>query len=240
MIGAILAGGRAFPGSGPFAIAGLYGVSGTIAALLGRFALGHSPAWTAMTLAGPGLAIASLYAGLHPLVFAVAALAAIGVFSGALGESRAPLYLTSGRAGRCIALLARRAGARRVADLGAGTGAATVAFARGAPEARIVAVELSPLLALVARVRTLRARERVEVRRGDIFAMDLRGFDLVYAFLSPAPMARLIAKARAEMRPGTLLVSNGFWADGAADARILKLRDRRGTEIFVYRLPGGR
>ena len=239
IVTAILAGGRAFPGSGPLAIAGLYVSAGAFAALVGRFVLGHTPGWTMMTLAGPGIALASLYAGLDPVFFALAALAAVGIFSGALGQSRAPLYLTGVRAGRCVAAIARRHGVRRIADLGAGTGAATLALARGVPGADIVAMEASPLLALVTGLRSFAHGKRVRVRRGDLFAMDLGSFDLVYAFLSPAPMSRLIAKARREMRPGALLVSNTFWADEGAGARVLKLRDRRGTEIYVYRVPSG-
>src|SRR6185369_7474605 len=97
----------------------------------------------------------------------------------------------------------------RACDLGAGLGGPLTGLARMRPDALITGVEASLLPWLVCRLRCLRRRNARAVL-GDLFAHDLMGYDLVYAFLSPAPMPRLWELARAGMRPGSLLVSNTF------------------------------
>ncbi len=245
IIAAIMVGGRIVPGSGLAGLASFYVIAGLAAAAIGYAALGFSRVWIAATLAGPGLALASLGLGFNPAFYAVLMLMALGIFAGALGPSRAPLFLTSRRAALCVARLARRAGASQLADLGAGTGIASFSLARALPQCRVVAVEASPMLWLMLRVRAFalglssarghRSPGRVQVVGGDLFKLDLARFDLVYAFLSPAAMEPLVKKARREMRQGTLLVSNSFWSPDAPGARMIRLRDARRTELFVYR-----
>ena len=59
-------------------------------------------------------------------------------------------------------------------------------------------------------------------------------FDVVYCFLSPAPMARLFAKAAAEMKPGSLFVSNSFAVPGQSPGRIVEVDDRRRTKLLIW------
>ena len=44
----------------------------------------------------------------------------------------------------------------------------------------------------------------------DLFHCKLAQYDVVFAYLSPAPMKRLWRKARAEMRRGTVFISSTF------------------------------
>ena len=79
---------------------------------------------------------------------------------------------------------------------------------------------------------------RGRISRQDIWAADIAGEDIVYAFLSPEPMPALYQKARREMKPGSLLVSNSFAvADVAAD-EVWELPDRRNTRLFLYEIRG--
>ena len=73
------------------------------------------------------------------------------------------------------------------------------------------------------------------VRRDDFWPEPLASYDFVYAFLSPAPMPRLWEKARAEMAPGALLVSNSFKVPGASILQEVRVGDRRGTRLHCYR-----
>jgi len=240
----IMFGGRMFPGTGLAGLALCYFIAAFAAAAIGTSVLQLSRIWVCVTLAGPGLGLCSIALGLNSLVYAGLMLLALGVFSGALGPSRAPLFLTNRRTALCLARIARCAGASRVADLGAGTGIASFALARALPAGHVVAVEASPVLWLGLRLRAS-ARHlfsggltlgTVRAVGGDLFKLDLAGFDLVYAFLSPAAMEPLVAKARREMRPGTLLVSNSFWSPTAPGARMIRLRDARHTKLFVYHI----
>jgi len=51
---------------------------------------------------------------------------------------------------------------------------------------------------------------------GNYLALDLAQADVVYAYLSPLPMSELWRKVRAEMRSGTLFISNTFAVPGIA------------------------
>jgi len=71
-------------------------------------------------------------------------------------------------------------------------------------------IEHAPLTWLWARLMGLGLKNLAIRRRRLLAALDLGDFDLVYAFLSPAPMPRLWAKAGAECRTDATLVSQQF------------------------------
>lgn len=125
-----------------------------------------------------------------------------------------PLYLSSDAVPEALGewIAERRPAA--VIDLGAGIGSAVLPVARRFPEVRFVGVENAPLPWLVGWLRT-RGAANIEWRWGSLWRQPLAGFDLVYAFLSPAPMTALWEKACREMRPGSLLISNSFPIPGA-------------------------
>jgi len=52
-------------------------------------------------------------------------------------------------------------------------------------------------------------------------------FLVVYCFLSPVPMPPLFDKARREMRPGSLLISNSFQITGHPADEIVSVDDLR-------------
>jgi hypothetical protein len=79
---------------------------------------------------------------------------------------------------------------------------------------------------------------RGKILRQDIWSTDLGREDLVYAFLSTEPMAALYQKAKAEMKPGSLLVSNSFPAPDVEPDEVWELPDRRRTKLFLYEMKG--
>ncbi len=120
-----------------------------------------------------------------------------------------------------------------VLDAGCGLGHALHAIRRAWPQARVEGVEWSWPLALVARLRCPWAR----VRRGDMWGASWRDAALVYVFQRPESMARVWAKACAEMAPGSWLVSLEFivpdrppdLSHGAAGGRV----------VHAWRVPEG-
>ncbi len=157
------------------------------------------------------------------------------VYGGGMA-TRVPLYLSNKAAARELAGLLPSSPGVRACDLGAGLGGPALALARQRPDASITGIEASPLPWLVCRLRAL-SRRNLRMGFGDLFRHPLVEYDLVYAFLSPAPMPRLWAKACAEMRPGTLFVSNTFAVPGAEPERTIVLPGRSDARLLVYRIP---
>lgn len=147
-------------------------------------------------------------------------------------RTRVPLYLSSDQAARRLAELAPDTHAS-VVDLGCGLGGPLARLAELRPDLALHGVEAAPLNWLTSR---LRLAGRAHIRLGSIWNEDLSRHDLVYAYLSPEPMARLWDKARREMRPGSLLVSNSFAVPGVAPEQVIELDDLSRARLLVWRM----
>jgi len=159
------------------------------------------------------------------------------VFGGGL-FTRVPLYHSNRAAWKALADLVPEGEGVSVVDLGAGFGGPLAHLARHRPRAQMVGVEASPLVWLVAWVRTWPVRSNCRIRLGSLWNVDLIDFNVVYAFLSPVPMPELWGKALAEMKPGAMLVSNTFPVPGVEPERVLPLTGRVDACLWVYRIPG--
>jgi SAM-dependent methyltransferase len=150
--------------------------------------------------------------------------------------TRVPLYNSGRPAWRALADLVPENEDVVFIDLGAGLGGPLAYIARHRPHARLLGVEASPLVWRVGWLRTLRFGRRCRFRFGSIWKTDLRGAHVVFAFLSPAPMPALWAKARREMRQGSLLVSHSFEAPGREPDGRIPLPGRKGAALLLYRM----
>lgn len=150
-------------------------------------------------------------------------------------RSRVPLYLTSAKAAtHLLTLLPQRADFRFI-DLGCGTGSLLARLARARPDGHYAGVELAPLSFLLSRWR-VRCNAILHVRWGDFWHTDLSRYHVVYAYLSPVPMAQLWRKARREMQPGSLFVSNGFCVPGVEPVRTIAVDDYLHSTLYVWRM----
>ena len=151
-------------------------------------------------------------------------------------QSQVPLYFSNAATAEAVAkLLPERP--CHVADLGCGHGGLLRRLARARPDCEFLGIEHAPLPWLWAGLTSL-GHPNMSVRLGDFWKLHLGLFDVVYVFLSPVPMSRLMAKARAEMRSGALLVSNSFAVPGLTPADIVTVADRRTTLLYCYRMTG--
>jgi hypothetical protein len=118
----------------------------------------------------------------------------------------------------------------RVLDAGCGLGHGLRALRAVWPQARLEGVEWSWPLALATRLRCPWAR----VARGDMWRGSWAVHDLVYLFQRPESMARALAKADAEMRPGSWVVSLEFEAAGRVPH--VRMEMPSGRPIWIYRI----
>lgn len=206
-------------------------------AALGSLLLRSERWWLAIHLGFlPGTVLAHGLArtlGLHPGWFLASFVLLLLIYWTSF-RTRVPLYL-SNRATAAAAGSLLPASPARMLDIGAGTGAVLRPLARVRPDCRFTGIELAPLPWLLGRLLSARL-PNVECRRGDLFASAWSDYDVVYAFLSPVPMAAVWAKACAEMKPGSLLASNSFAVPGIEPERIIDIDDRRGTRLHIYRI----
>ncbi|MDH5586413.1 MAG: hypothetical protein OEZ05_07260, partial [Nitrospirota bacterium] len=77
---------------------------------------------------------------------------------------------------------------------------------------------------------------KYSIQWGDFWKDDLAQYDVVYAYLSPVPMQRLWEKARQEMQPGSLLISNSFIIPGVLPEKSIQLNDFPGSTLYMWRI----
>lgn len=159
----------------------------------------------------------------------------IYLFFSNTARERVPLYLSNRQTAETMLGLMREREAKTFIDLGCGFGGVVRAVA--GEDRQASGVETAPMTFLIAWLLSRLARRGTIVRQ-DIWATDLSRIDVTYAFLSPEPMAQLYAKAKAEMAPGSLLVSNSFAVPDVEPSEIWELSDRRKTQLFLYAMAG--
>ncbi|MEI6412901.1 MAG: class I SAM-dependent methyltransferase [Pseudomonadota bacterium] len=155
------------------------------------------------------------------------------VFRGAIRE-RVPLYLSNQNALEALdELIAGQPPGIFFADLGCGTGGLLSTLAQRHPAGYFMGIESAPLSYGLARFRT-RHLANCHIRFGTLWQQPLAPYRMVYAFLSPAPMAALWVKAQAEMSPGSLFISNSFSIPGAPPHRVIELGGRHNPSLLIW------
>lgn len=204
-------------------------------AVLGGLLIGLASWWIIINaLFVPALSMA-LAADIPPY-WALGAFSLMTLVYWGVGHTQVPLFLSSDTAARALLQLLPAAPRPRFLDLGCGDARLLARLAAVRRDGRFEGIEYAPLPWLAGWLRLLKSGLRCSVRWGNFWRRDLSGYDVVYAYLSPVPMARLWAKARREMRPGTVLVSNTFPVPGADAGEIIALDDDWGGCLYLYRM----
>jgi SAM-dependent methyltransferase len=154
------------------------------------------------------------------------------VYRGAL-SGQIPLYLSNRQTVAVLDQLIVSKNAESILDLGAGLGSTLIPLADAWPERQFTGVENAPATWLLSRLLGI-GRPNLKLAWGDLWSAPLAGYDLVYAFLSPEPMARLWQKAQTEMRPGSLFVSNSFPVPDVAPDELIEAPGAR--PLYCYRI----
>lgn len=188
--------------------------------------------WLPIHLAFSPLLIAADQLGISPHWYLLAFIVLTLVFWTSF-RTQVPLYLSN--PATIQALLDRLPDDRPInfMDIGCGTGSVLIALARQRPECRFIGVETAPGPCWVGKLLA-RGMPNVHIERGDLFDSSWAGQDVVYAFLSPVPMAKVWIKARREFKPDALLISNSFTVPNVEAKEVIRLDDDRGTHLYVY------
>jgi len=197
-------------------------------------ALAAATFWRRVIVAG-GFPVSLLAAGLGGALPGWAwllPLAALALAYPVTAWRDAPMFPTPHGALSGLARHVALAPAASILDAGCGLGHGLRALRGVWPQARLAGVEWSWPLALAAQLRCPWAH----IARADMWRGSWAGHDLVYLFQRPESMARALAKADAEMRPGSWVVSLEFEAAGRCAHARMALPS--GRAVWVYRIGG--
>lgn len=185
-------------------------------------------------LFGSALAIL-IRADVQPWVYLAAFLALLLFYSNSVTRG-VPLYL-SGRASlvQIQNRLSNHKSRIRFVDLGCGLGSAVCFLSKALRNHAFVGVENAPLVYAIAKVRSL-FHSNLSVRFGSIWQIHWGDYDVVYCFLSPVPMPDVWKKAKAEMKPGSMLISNTFAIPDVPPQEVIEMNDWRGSKLFIWRM----
>jgi SAM-dependent methyltransferase len=154
-----------------------------------------------------------------------------------LPQARTPDVFFAGTPPRVVSAMLRLAEVTPedvVYDLGSGDGRIVI---RAAQEygARGVGVELEPQLIEIARhlAREAGVADRVTFIQGDFFTADISEATVVMLFLSSAVNSRLESKLKAELRPGTRVISHQFPIGTWAPDTVIR-PEPGGTDLFLW------
>lgn len=192
------------------------------------------PKWWLLihALFAPAVFVALMIA-LPPWVYLLSFVVAWLLF-GRVDKTRVPLYLSNGTAINALkSFLPHNA---RFLDIGSGTGTVLVKLGRE-PGLQVTGIEYAWLPWLISYGRLKLTANPAIVIRGDLMTLSLADFDVVYAFLSPAVMPMIWRKVKAEMRSGSLFVSNSFTVPDVVADEVIELNDWKGACLYLWRMP---
>lgn len=195
--------------------------------------LGMARWWALLHLIFAPAVAAALALGFSPALSGGIFLLLLAVFGVRTMTDQVPLFLSSRRALHAL-LRVLPTEEFSLLDPGAGTGRALAAVRRHRPRARLEGVETAPLPWLLAAIIGRFGGYRVYF--GDLWSCDLSRHDFVYAYLSPAAMPRLWQKARAEMRRGSVLISNAFAVPGQPADEIIRYGREAGAVLYLWHM----
>lgn len=222
--------------SGPAKLALASAIAGALALLLKA-----GPVWAAFLALLPVAFVGTLWLALPVWVPALSFILLLLLLGNSLIE-RVPLYLSNRETMEALIQWLPEDKPVQAVDLGCGLADVPLALARHNthPDSRFEGVENAPIPFLVARLRSIGARDaRITIRWGSLWNENLSRFDMVYAFLSPHPMPRLFQKAEKEMRSGAVFVSNSFSVpDHSADLEI-PIKSGRSTALLIWHMKDG-
>jgi SAM-dependent methyltransferase len=145
-------------------------------------------------------------------------------------------YYPSGR-GACdiVAELIDPKRQLKILEIGSGLGGFSLQLAKIHPKCTYMGIEIAPLPFLISLIRSKYQGSKVRFKLGNYEKVDFADFDLVFAYLSPAAMPKLFEQCKAQLKPGSVLVSHEFDVPGVKPSETLQ-SDLDSKVTYLYRI----
>jgi hypothetical protein len=206
---------------------------GTTAAVFSRIA-GLAHWWLLIQFAFAPALILMLALDIPPAFFLAAFLILLVVYWSTF-RTQVPLYFSSNKVWLALETKLPATKPFTFIDLGSGIGGVLTHLAQTHPHGNYHGVEAAPLPFLWSWLRIkLGGYRQVSVNWGSLWNCDLAQYDVVFAYLSPVPMDALWNKAKQEMRPGSLFISNTFAVAGQAPQESIAVDDLHHSTLFLW------
>lgn len=210
--------------------------TGAIAALLGRL-LRLDPWWAPIQLVFAPAVVLAQSASVPRWVWLAAFVALAAVYWSTF-RTQVPLYLSSTAVREALVPLLP-AGRFTFMDVGSGVGGVLTHLAAQRHDGEYHGIESAPVPWLVSRARIVAGRHaNCHAHWGSFWDHDLSRYDVVFAYLSPVPMAALWEKVQREMRPGSTFISNTFVVEARAADRTITVDDLHRSTLHVWTMRG--
>jgi len=221
--------GLTLPPLGAAFMTGVYAAMGAKAARLDTW-------WMGIQLCFAPLVVLVSAASLPPWIWIAVFTALVAVYWSTF-RTQVPLYLSSRRVRQALVPLLP-AGRFTFMDVGSGVGGVLTDLSAARGDGEYHGIESAPVPWLVSWLRIrVGAHQNCHAHFGSLWNQDLAPYDVVFAYLSPVPMAALWAKVRREMRPGTTFISNSFTVTAVAPDRIVSVDDLHQSRLFIWTQP---
>ena len=208
---------------------------GSLAAAFSRIA-GLARWWLVIQFVFAPALVLMLALNIPPGFFLAAFLVMLVVYWSTF-RTQVPLYLSSNQVWQVLASRLPAEQPFTLVDLGSGIGGVLTHLARTCPQGRYHGIESAPLPFLWSWLRIKFGGFRnCTVHWGSLWNSDLGKYDVVFAYLSPVPMEALWQKAKQEMRPGSLFISNTFAVPDQPPQETLTVEDLHHSTLYLWRM----
>ncbi len=116
---------------------------------------------------------------------------------------------------------------KKFVDLGSGDGKIVILAARQGAQA--YGVEINPALVAFSWIRALMFNVHVHFRHASYYDYALHDVDVVYIYLLPAAMEKLLPKFQRQLRPGSIVISNTFQFKEMQPDQVLN------SQFYIYK-----
>ncbi len=151
-------------------------------------------------------------------------------------RTQVPLYLSSRKAWVAINELLPAEPGFAFMDIGSGLGGLLAYLSKVRPGGKYHGIESAPLPFIFSWLKARFKGNSFQVAWGDFWKLDFADYDVVYSYLSPVPMMELWQKARSEMRPGSLFISNTFVVPGVNPTHVVPLNDLNDSTLYIWKM----